>query len=161
VIALFIAAIVLWVVLMPRTAIAYVGGQPVEIQVKEIGRGATLRADAADAFNAMAEACAEETGFTLECSGSRSGFRTPEEQQALRDELGAYGSGGLAAAVGKSPHQTGTAVDIEGLDPAKPNYNTALRGWMDSRAADFGFINTGAAFVTTRELWHWQYKGVA
>jgi LAS superfamily LD-carboxypeptidase LdcB len=152
-------AVVLWV-LMPRKALAYVNGEPFEIELKEIGNGASMRADAADAFNDMAEACAEETGLNLQCSGPRSGFRTLQEQIDLRSQVGAYGdgSGGLAAKAGYSPHQSGLAVDISGLDPSNSNFNSALRGWMNERAGDFGFVNAGAAYVTTKEFWHWEYK---
>jgi LAS superfamily LD-carboxypeptidase LdcB len=156
---LLVIALGALVLLMPRTALAYIDGQPVEIQLKDIGRGACLRSDAADAFNGMAVACMEGTGIELHPSGPRAGFRTSEQQQQLRAELGGYGdgAGGLAAAVNKSPHQKGTAVDIEGLDPAKENFDSSLRGWMDENAGSYGFVNTGAAYVTTRELWHWEY----
>jgi LAS superfamily LD-carboxypeptidase LdcB len=150
-------ALVAWWVHMRRVATAYVGGLPVTIEVLEVGRGATLRVDAAKAFLTMKQA-ARAAGFDVQPSGSRSGFRTQAEQEALRREVGAYGSGGLAAAVGRSPHQSGVALDIESLNPSASNYDSAKRAWLKSNGPSFGWFPVGDSYATTPEPWHWEFR---
>jgi len=142
-----------------QTVTAYKDGLPFQIEVKGIGNGATLRVDAADAFASMALNCEIETGQKLEASGPRAGFRTQEQQAALIAEEGSYSAGGLAAAVGKSPHQQGYAVDLNHCDPGKPSlYNQRLHEWVLANCAQYGFFNAGDHYVTKKEPWHYEFR---
>lgn len=138
-----------WLVLTRRLVDGYVNGQLASFEVVGIGDGARLRPDAAAAWLSMLAAAARD-GVTLKHAGPRAGFRTSAEQALLVEELGAYGAGGLAAAVNHSPHQAGYCLDIPVASPA-------VRAWLTRHAPSFGFLPTGEHF-STPEPWHFEWK---
>lgn len=145
----------------PSLVTAYVDGESSSIAVVYVGNGAQLRVDAAGAFFALKAAAFAATGKVLQPSGADSGFRTPDVQAALRDSKGAYGEGGLAAAVGKSPHQAGIACDFLGFNPAAPaTFESDLRAWVMGNCRMFGWVNVGDTYRTTLEPWHYEFRGV-
>jgi hypothetical protein len=75
-----------------------------------------------------------------------SGFRTYEEQKALRAKYLA-GTGNKAAEAGKSNHQNGIALDLN-----TKGFDTAIYEWMTEHAPSFGYIRT-----VDKEHWHWEY----
>jgi len=134
------------------------------------GNWLKLQIDAAENFVELAEK-AEEAGFSIRIN---SAFRTRREQRRLRRRLGE-----IAAKVGWSNHQTGTAVDIAGTTAFIPyksiNKNhyskeyckhtkhhgvsgvrcpTRLFWWLKKNGPSFGFYNT-----VEHEPWHWDYNG--
>lgn len=142
---LLVAIVVGLVLLMPRKALGYVGGQPVELDLRSIGDGHQLRADAASAFNLM-RAAARAAGVDLIVNES---FRTMEQQQSFWSKFQAGGS--LAAKPGYSNHQGGIALDIDLNDDAgKPR---PAASWLPANASRFGFRRT-----VKSEPWHWEYK---
>jgi LAS superfamily LD-carboxypeptidase LdcB len=137
------------VLLMPKTATAYVGGKPVQITLGRIGEGHYLRQDAAKAFNAMVAAAAE-VDVSIRVDGPSAAFRSPEQQAALKSS-----EPDLAANVNFSAHQAGIAVDITTNDGDGIGTNDAFM-WLLSNAADYHFFQLpgiGAA----KEPWHWEY----
>ena len=75
-----------------------------------------------------------------------SGFRTYEEQRALRAKYLA-GTGNTAAEAGKSNHQNGIALDLN-----TKGFDTAIYEWMTQHAPTFGYIRT-----VDKEHWHWEH----
>lgn len=75
-----------------------------------------------------------------------SGFRTYEEQRALRAKYLA-GTGNKAAEAGKSNHQNGIALDLN-----TKGFDTAIYEWMTQHAPTYGYIRT-----VDKEHWHWEY----
>lgn len=146
---LILAAVLLVIGLGAGTAaIAYSGGKPVKIELKSIGGGYQLRADAATDFIRMKGAAAAQ-GVLLYVN---SAFRSMGEQESLFAKFEA-GTGALAAKPGYSNHQSGIAVDIDvDNSPAHPTYQ-----WLAANAARYGFINTGKSF-SPPEYWHWEYR---
>lgn len=134
--------------------IGYVNGQPVTLSLASIGNGYRLRVDAAAAYLRMLDAARlADVDIPVD-----SAFRTQAQQAALVKRLGAYGvNGGVAAPVGKSPHQAGIAIDVLGLNPSQMNYNPARDAWLMEHAEEFGWHRTGLYF-TTVEPWHLEYK---
>ena len=141
----------------PKSAQGYVNGEPVTLIVASIGSGLYLRADAAAAFLAMRAACFTSIQKNVSPSGPNSAFRTPEQQAFLVNELGAYSETGLAAAVGRSPHQAGIAIDLACLDPAKSNYDSQLANWLVTNCHAFGWNNRGDTFKK-KEPWHYEFR---
>lgn len=129
----------------------YVNGEAKQLSVAPIGDGYYLRADAAQAFKRMREACLAECGEDLPVS---TAFRTWDEQQALFDSLGPT----VAAKPGYSNHQNGIALDLHGLNPAQPNYRRTRDAWLNERAAAFGWTRTGLNFSHV-EQWHLDFTG--
>lgn len=125
-----------------RKAQAYIGGKVADVELRAIGGGHYLRADAAGSFLAM-RAAAENMGITLKVNSS---FRTFAEQAELYAKYLA-GTGALAAKPGYSNHQGGTAVDIETGGTGTPVY-----AWLAKYADTYGFRRTVAS-----EPWHWEY----
>lgn len=123
-----------------RRVLGYVRGKPVELELKSIGGGLYLRADVASWYNAM-KAAASAMGVTLQPSGPRSAFRTPEQQASLTIERAEY-----AAQVNHSPHQGGIAIDLE-------TTNSATNAWLTANAGKFGFRRT-----VSNEPWHFEYR---
>lgn len=156
-----VAAGALYVLTRPSAVTAYIDGQPSTIEVVYIGNGAQLEVTAAASFFALKAAAFLATQRVLQPSGQNAGYRTPEVQAALRGELGAFGEGGLAAAVGKSPHQAGIACDFLGFNPATDaTFEPELRAWVVENCRTFGWVNAGDAYRTTLEPWHYEYRGV-
>lgn len=154
---LVIAGGILLVMAQPTLDTAYVNGVATQIVTASIGDGCRLRADAAAAFLALKGACFAETGKDLKPSGPNSAFRTPQQQAALLDSEGSYSAGGLAAAVNKSPHQAGIAIDLLGLTPDASTYDSDLHAWVLDNCHTFGFNNTGDSYVTKQEPWHYEF----
>jgi D-alanyl-D-alanine carboxypeptidase len=75
-----------------------------------------------------------------------SGFRTYEEQRALRAKYLA-GTGNKAAEAGRSNHQNGIALDLN-----TKGFDTALYAWMTQHAPTYGYLRT-----VDKEHWHWEY----
>ncbi len=75
-----------------------------------------------------------------------SGFRTYEEQKALRAKYLA-GTGNKAAVAGSSNHQNGIALDLN-----TKGFDTAIYVWMTQHAPSYGYIRT-----VSKEHWHWEY----
>ena len=124
-----------------------------------IGPNLYLRKDAGEAFREMA-AAAGAVGVDLPVS---TAYRSLEWQTQLRKNYEAYLAGGpwapLAAKPdGNGPHQRGLAVDLNGFDSKKPNYNATRAAWMAANAAKFGWFNTGLTFSMV-EPWHFYFKG--
>jgi D-alanyl-D-alanine carboxypeptidase len=137
------------VLLMPKTATAYVGGKPVQITLGSIGAGLYMREDAASAFRRM-QAAAAEDDIALVPTGPRAAFRTVEDQTSLELDRAEY-----AAPVGFSPHQAGIAVDLATATADGPGTNDAFM-WLLANAADFRFFQLPGSGAT-KEPWHWEY----
>lgn len=136
---------------------------------KDNGDYFVLETEAAKSFLDLVEA-ATKAKFKIVVN---SAFRTRKEQTQLRRKLG-----DLAARVGWSNHQSGTAVDIAGMMAFVPEHRinpkhfsrrcqsdfkgdvfgyecpTRLFWWMKKNAPKFGFYNT-----VEDEPWHWDYLG--
>lgn len=134
----------------------YKNGQAYEVRLKSIGNGQYLEERAADAWLAMV-AAARAAGLDLHTSGNSAAFRSPEQQLSLLEKLGAYVSGGYAAKVGFSPHQTGCAVDVANVSPGTANYDAALSAWLSANSTSFGWARVGLTFSTV-EPWHLEFK---
>lgn len=134
------------------------------------GRWYRLESVAAKHFEEMVSA-AEKAGHKIKIN---SAFRTRYEQRRLRRKLG-----DVAAKVGWSNHQSGTAVDIAGtvlfipLNKVNPEHlskqycklevisgivgykcPTVLFWWLKNNGPKFGFLNT-----VEHEPWHFDYVG--
>jgi LAS superfamily LD-carboxypeptidase LdcB len=124
----------------------------------EVSPGLWLATDAAHAFIMMRHAARDEAGLDLSIS---TAWRSREYQQRLYDAWVAYKVGKgpwapMAAKPGSSLHEKGIAVDLHGLNSAKPNYNPVRTGWLKANAERFDYFNTGA-FFSTPEPWHWVF----
>lgn len=140
----------------------YIKGEPVDIELSEIGGGHWLRKDAAVAFVQMSEA-AQQDGITLIVNQS---FRTYDDQAAKREKYEetharwvATGKKSqppkYASRPGWSNHQGGVAVDInraqgDNLATQKPDSPTDL--WLEANAYKFGFYRT-----VKSEPWHFEF----
>lgn len=129
------------------------GGKVVVIDGKQLGEvapGKYLRKDAAGAFRAMATAFAKAGMGNL---GVTAGFRS-NARQAYLYRLYKSGRGNLAAPPGKSLHQSGIAVDLNG-------YGGSTRSkqfqWLLANASKYGF--SWANGRRYGEPWHWEYVG--
>lgn len=118
-------------------------GAAVTLELEAIGSGYALRRDAAAAFLLMQSAAAAE-GLSLKVN---SAWRSNEEQAALY-ALFLSGKGNLAAPVGWSNHEAGTAVDVE-----SDSGRNAEFFWLTKNAARFGFYRT-----VPSEPWHWEFR---
>jgi peptidoglycan hydrolase CwlO-like protein len=115
-----------------------------------MGGGATLRADAANAFNRMSKYRAATAGGPLCVTG---GYRSYQRQVEL------YRSKpGLAAVPGTSEHGWGQAVDLCG---GVQTFGTAAHEWMRANAGRFGWVHPEWARQSGSrpEAWHWEYVG--
>uniref|UniRef100_UPI003D7D8CEB M15 family metallopeptidase n=1 Tax=Kineococcus sp. SYSU DK006 TaxID=3383127 RepID=UPI003D7D8CEB len=126
--------------LIPRSALCPLWGAPHHV----------LRADAANAFQALSQAYAAEFGNPISITDS---YRTLAEQIDVKAR-----KPGLAAKPGTSRHGLGIAVDLGG---GIQNADTAQHQWMDRNAALYGWINP--AWAQNRsgqfEPWHWEFTG--
>ena len=121
---------------------AYDGGQHLgTVDVVEID-GVKVASKTAQAWLDLKAAAAAD-GVTLKLN---SGFRTMDEQQALRSRY-LSGNGPVAATPGYSNHQHGQALDIDMVDPA-------AKAWMFEHGPTLGWRNT-----VPSESWHWEYFG--
>jgi len=153
-----------------RADYAQATGQPrfdeaqelIEVGPNLVGRMQQLMPLAAGQWAAMVAAAAGENVVLLMVSG----FRGVDYQATLiRNKIAA---GQLIddilkvnAAPGFSEHHTGRAVDIAtpGSRPLTEDFeNTAAFRWLQSKAADFGFVMSfprGNAWGISYEPWHW------
>jgi hypothetical protein len=121
---------------------AFTGQIDVVDIVDEGGDTERVAADNLDPFRRLQQAAAA-AGHDLQIE---SGFRTYEEQKALR-ALYLAGKGNLAAVAGRSNHQNGIALDLN-----TDGFDTALYKWMTENAPALGYIRT-----VSKEHWHWEY----
>ena len=126
--------------LIPRSALCPLWGAPNHV----------LRADAANAFEALSRAYAQQFGSTISITDS---YRTLAEQIDVKARKPS-----LAARPGTSRHCLGIAVDLGG---GIQNAGAVEHAWMDRNAALYGWINP--AWAQNRsgqfEPWHWEYVG--
>lgn len=121
---------------------AYDGGQHLgTVDVVELD-GVKVGAKTAQAWLDLKAAAAAD-GVSLQLN---SGFRTMDEQEALRQRY-LSGHGPVAAVPGYSNHQHGQALDIDMVDPA-------AKSWMFEHGPTMGWKNT-----VPSESWHWEYFG--
>lgn len=104
-----------------------------------------------NAFVAMNNAFRQKFGYDMKVN---RGYRS-YEQQARLYALYKAGKGNLAAAPGKSVHQSGRAIDFGG---ALHNSGSREHAWLRANAAAFGYKWTGKNFGQ-KEDWHWEYRG--
>lgn len=117
-------------------------------EMRGIGEGQRLAAEAADAFVAMRDAAAAQ-GVTI---GVTDSYRSFEAQVAVR---AAKGGQVATATPGTSVHGWGKALDLKVGDPA-------VRTWLQQHSRAYAWINppwaqrSGKSF----EPWHYEYYGV-
>ena len=104
-----------------------------------------LRADAAQAWNAMSDEALRLYGVELQPGGPASAYRTSEQQAELYD-LFLSGQGAPADPPGSSSHQLGLAVDV-----ATPE----MRSIIDEIGGQFGWGKVHGP----GEWWHVDYVG--
>jgi len=122
----------------------YGNGRLPDSVLASVGQGGhRLQADAAQQFQAMVAAAAQQ-GIKLTITDS---YRSFAEQVDLAKRKGLYSQGGLAAEPGTSEHGWGLAIDANVNDPR--TYE-----WLRANAAKFGFYGD-----VPREPWHWEYRG--
>lgn len=135
---------------LTMAAVGYANGKPEQITIARISNGQYLRADAADAYNAMMAECPGGANPT-------SGYRSNEQQKTLHD-LYLSGKGNLAALPGYSNHQMGLSVDENNINPSKRlAYNADKDAWLLANCGRFGWTRDGLSFG---EPWHMTYTGV-
>lgn len=132
--------------------VGYYKGAPYTITLGPIGNGFYLRADAAEAYNKMMQACFDSTGFG---TAPVSAYRTMEEQTRL---YGLYesGEGNHAARPGYSDHQDGRSVDEKFINPNRAGYRKVKDTWLVEHCGEYGFRRDGLSFG---EPWHMTYFG--
>lgn len=141
---LALGAAALGVLVFARTKVAtWIRGRLVELELEDIGGGKMLRPDAARAFRAMAAAAAAAGVLLL----VNSAWRSNGEQRELREAYEQGRRSAVAAPVGYSNHEGGTAVDIESAGGT----NAAFR-WLTENAHRFGYRRT-----VSSEPWHWEF----
>ena len=149
----------------------YVPSDLVSPEITQI-QACTMRAPAAEAIKAMAEAAAAD-GVTLKIS---SAYRGEDYQRQLYNGYSAsYGTetaDTISSRPGYSDHQTGLAADfveqdgsMNGINFNQNFENTDSGNWLRDHAHEYGFIMrypkgkqdiTGYAY----EPWHFRYIGV-
>jgi LAS superfamily LD-carboxypeptidase LdcB len=128
------------------TALGYIKGKPVWIEIASIGNSQFLEVKAASAFSAMARAAAVQN-VNLKVN---SAFRSTEDQIKLQETRAEF-----AAAVNRSPHQAGIAVDIESGGGNNDSYR-----WLVVNAHKFKFVSHATLYPnsTVKEPWHWEFR---
>ncbi len=137
---------------------------------RDTGRVVQLRADAAQAFQAM-QASARLAGVELV---PISGYRTRSYQQGLFSRaVGRYGTRQAAARwvapPGYSEHHTGLAIDIGALQRPETDVETTFEhtpafAWLKENAHRFGFeisFPRDNPQGVSYEPWHWRYTRAA
>jgi LysM repeat protein len=104
-----------------------------------------LRADAAEAWNAMRAEALRLYGVELQPGGPLSAYRTSDQQAELYD-LYLSGQGAPAVPPGSSSHEAGLAVDL-----ATPE----MRSIVDEIGGQFGWAKVNGP----GEWWHVDYVG--
>lgn len=113
--------------------------------------GHRLRSDAAASYERMNAAFTRTLGYRLAITDA---YRDLAAQIRVKAEKGA-----LAAKPGTSEHGWARALD---LASGVPDERSAAHRWMDTHAAEFGWVNpTWASNYDPRdgahEPWHWEY----
>jgi D-alanyl-D-alanine carboxypeptidase len=128
-------------------------------------RGATLSAKAIDSFNALMVA-AISAGYPLTVTSSYRSYSNQVSTYAYWVGVsGKDGADTYSARPGYSEHQTGLAFDVAYNGCALDCFGTsAAFGWMQTNAAQFGFIqryHAGYDLITgyKAEEWHYRYVG--
>ncbi|MBN7774310.1 M15 family metallopeptidase [Clostridium aminobutyricum] len=127
-----------------------------------------MREEAAQAFNQMSEAAAQE-GYTIVVT---TAYRSYEFQtQLYNNYVNTYGQAAadtFSAQPGKSEHQTGLSADVSSpsvhYELTKKYIDTAEGKWLNDNAHKFGFIirfPLGKEDITgyMYEPWHVRYVG--
>lgn len=135
-----------------RVDVGYTRGTPTHIVTRNAGDGtdARLETRAALSYYAMRQT-AMEAGGQFQAGSS---FRTMQNQ---RDIARRYrNQPGRAATPGYSTHQTGIAIDTEGV-------NGAGDTWLRANGRRFGFVLPGYRYTNSDghsavEHWHWEYR---
>ncbi|MCU1691460.1 MAG: hypothetical protein JWM64_551, partial [Frankiales bacterium] len=131
----------------PSTA-GYANGRLPGSVLCDVGSGERLRADAARAYAALAQAYRQHFGSTL-CL--IDGYRPLGEQQLLRRTKRRY-----AATPGLSEHGWGVAVDLGcGVNSSR----SGASQWLKSNAGRFGWHHPDWAEPggSRPEPWHWEF----
>lgn len=108
-----------------------------------------LRQDAADAYQRLSAAFAEQFGDPV---GITDAYRDLDAQVAVKKAKGF-----LAATPGTSVHGFALALD---LASSINRHTTAQHAWMDANAHRFGWVNPQWAQTWKFEPWHWEYVPV-
>ena len=110
-----------------------------------VGSGHRLRADAARAFNRMAEA------YDLCITDSYRSYGAQVDVYARKP--------GLAAVPGTSNHGLGVAVDLCG---GVETFGTPAYRWMKANAPRYGWVHPSWAEPggSRPEPWHWEFVGI-
>ena len=126
--------------LIPRSALCPLWGAP----------GHVLRADAANAFNRLSQAYAQEFSRPMCVTDS---YRTLAQQVDVKQRKPT-----LAATPGTSRHGLGIAVD---LGCGVQNFGSPQFTWLKRNAALFGWLHPAWAERVNGpfEPWHWEYTG--
>ena len=127
--------------MIPRSALCPLWGAPSHV----------LRADAANAFQALSQAYAAQFGGAP--------ISVTDSYRTLAGQIDvAARKPGLAAKPGTSRHGLGIAVDLGG---GVQNADSAQHQWMDRNAALYGWINPAWAQNSSGQFepWHWEYTG--
>jgi hypothetical protein len=112
--------------------------------------GHYLRADAAYAFDRLADAYAKRFGTLICITDSYRSYAAQVSVYARKP--------GLAAVPGTSNHGWGTAVDLCG---GIQSFSSAQHQWMTENATLYGWFHPGWAQATGSkpEPWHWEFSG--
>jgi D-alanyl-D-alanine carboxypeptidase len=134
------------------------------LDLVQVGNGQTMRAEAAQALEAMKKS-AENAGVPLTPA---SGFRSFATQQQLYGEYvrrdGQAKADTYSARPAHSEHQTGLTMDFAPIEDVFAN--SGQYAWLLENAHKYGFVLrypkdftqlTGYMF----EPWHWRYIGVS
>lgn len=126
--------------------------------------GLHLRADAAEALEAMAAAARAEGLVLTVSSAYRSFAYQAQVYERLVRQLGQEAADRVSARPGHSEHQLGRALDFGSIDDSFAG--TAEGRWLAANAGRFGWVLSypdGLEDVTGYkwESWHYRYVGVA
>ncbi len=122
--------------------------------VKKVGDGQYMRPDAADSFNAMVEAAAQDGVRLLAGSAFRS---IPEQTLLYLAYVARAFTAPTVAKPGTSNHGNGTAVDVASAPGVSLSYGSAGYQWLVANASRFGFSWDEGSKVD--EPWHWRFVG--
>ena len=135
------------------------------VALKHGGSGVTLRAEAAAAFDRMADA-ARADGVVIQ---GVSGYRSYSLQNSLYSRYSAKDGRAAAdrysARPGHSEHQTGLAIDVNNGGVYTKFGGTAAHSWAVKHLHEYGFIiryTRANEWITgyKDEAWHFRYVGV-
>ncbi len=135
-----------------RVDVGYTRGTPTHIVTRGLGEGtdARLETRAALSYYAMRQT-AMQAGGQFQAGSS---FRTMQDQRNIARRY--RNQPGRAATPGYSTHQTGIAIDTEGV-------STTGDAWLRANGRRFGFVLPGYRYTNADghsavEHWHWEYR---